>query len=161
MIAGAGRSIGSHAFGDDRSLAVERTAERIDDAAEKCRSDRHAHDIAGAAHGVAGLDRIHVVEQHAADPVALEHLGEAELPSVEPQQFVEPDAGQSGDQRDAVSDLFHPADLLGLRSERQGAELLRERVRARRLRRSQDRLSCARSARILARSARQLLATTR
>ena len=33
-------------------------------------------------------------------------------PPLEPQQFVEPDIGQAGDQRDAVADLLDPADLL-------------------------------------------------
>ncbi len=56
-MAGAGRSIGSNASVDDRSLAVERAAERIDDAAEQRRPDRHAHDIAGAVNDIAGLDR--------------------------------------------------------------------------------------------------------
>ena len=59
----------------------------------------------------------------AADPVAFEHLGEAELPLVEAQQFVEPDVGQPGDERDAVADLLDPADLFRLRPERGGAEL--------------------------------------
>ena len=99
----------------------------------------------------------HIVEQDAADPVALEHLGEAELSLVEAQQLVEPDVGQPGDERDAVADLLDPADLLGLRPERGGAKLcarvLKPGVRSR----CQGRLSCARSARICARSARQLL----
>ena len=134
MIAGAGRSIGSQRFGGDRSLAVERAAERIDDAAEQRRPDRHAHHVAGAAHRVAGLDRVGVVQQDAADPVAFEHLGEAELPLVEAQQFVEPDVRQAGDQRDAVADLLDPADLLGLRPERGGAEPCARARRARRRR---------------------------
>ena len=37
------------------------------------------HDVAGAAHFVARLDRIDVVEQHAADAVALQRLREAVL----------------------------------------------------------------------------------
>ena len=86
MIAGAGRSIGSRVSAAIGPLAVERPAQRVDDAAEQRRPDRHAHDVARAAHRVAGLDRIGVVQQHAADPVALEHLGEAELALVEAQQ---------------------------------------------------------------------------
>ena len=69
MIAGAGRSIGMVVVVDDRSLAVERSSERIDDAAEQFRPHRHAHDIAGAAHAIARLDAVDVVEQHAADAV--------------------------------------------------------------------------------------------
>ena len=102
-----------------------------------------------------------IVQQDAADPVALEHLGEAELSLVEAQKLVEPDGGQSGDERDAVTDLLDPADLLGLRPERGGAKLcarvLEPGVRSE----CQGRLSCVRSARICVRSARQLLLTTR
>ncbi len=134
---------------DDGSLAVERTAERIDDTTEQCRSHRHAHDIARAAHGIAGLDRVYIVKQYAADPVALEHLGEAELSLVETQQLVEPDGGQSGNERDAVPDLLHPADLLRFAVRATWRQALREPARARRPRGCQDRLSCARSARIL------------
>ena len=83
MMAGAGRSIGSQPIRDDGPLPVERAAERIDDAAEQCRPHRHPHDIARAVHGIASLDRIHIVKQDAADPAALEHLGEAELSLVE------------------------------------------------------------------------------
>ena len=107
----------------DGPLAVERTTERIDDAAEQCRPHRHAHHFARAAHRVAGLDRVHIVQQDAADPVAFEHLGETELSLVEAQQLVEPDVGQPGDERNAVADLLDPANLLGLRAERGGAKL--------------------------------------
>ena len=147
--------------GGDGPLPVERATERIDDAAEQCRPHRHAHHIARAAHRIAGLDRVHVVQQDAADPVAFEHLGEAELSLVEAQQLVEPDVGQPGDERDAVADLLDPADLFGLRAERGGAKLCAGVARARRPLGCQGRLSCVRSARILVRSARQLLLTTR
>ena len=161
MIAGAGRSIGSSASAAIGPLAVERATERIDDAAEQRRSHRHAHDIARAAHRVAGLDRVDIVQQDAADPVAFEHLGEAELSLVEAQQLVEPDVGQPGDERDAVADLLDPADLLGLRAERGGAELCARALEPGVRSGCQGRLSCVRSARICVRSARQLLLTTR
>ena len=93
--------------------------------------------------------------------VAFEHLGEAELPLVEAQEFVEPDVGQSGDQRDAVADLLDPADLFGPRAERGGAELGAGAFEPGVRRAGQGRSSWARSARIWARSARQLLLTTR
>ena len=114
MIAGAGRSIGSNVSARDGALAVERAAERVDDAAEQCRPHRHAHHVAGAAHRVAGLDRIDLIEQNTADPVAFEHLGETELPLVETQELVEPDIRHAGDQCDAVADLLDPTDLLSL-----------------------------------------------
>ena len=74
-------------------------------------------------HRVAGLDRVHIVQKDAADPVALEHLGEAELSLVEAQKLIEPNGGQPGDECDAVTDLLDPADLLGLRPERGEAKL--------------------------------------
>ena len=102
----------------DGTFPVERAAERIDDAAEQRRPHRGADDVAEAAHRVAGLHRIGVVEQDAAHPVAFEHLDEAELPLVETQEFVEADVRHPGDERDAVADLLHPADLFSLRPER-------------------------------------------
>ena len=113
-------------------FAVERAAERIDDAAEQRRPHRHAHDIAGAVHRVAGLDRIHIVKQDAADSAALKHLGEAELTLVETQQLVEPNGGKSGYKRNAVPDLFHSADLLTCAARASWRRALRERVRAKR-----------------------------
>src|SRR5450631_80013 len=104
-------------------LAVERAAERIDDAAEERWPDWHAHDIAGAAHSVAGLDRIHIVECDATDPAALKHLGEAELTLVETYQLVELNGGKTGDKCNAVPDFFHPADLFTVRPKRRGADL--------------------------------------
>ena len=109
-------------FARDSPLPIERAAERIDDAAKEPRSHRHAHHVAGAAHRVAGLDRIDGVQQNTAHPVAFEDLGEAELSLVETQQLIEPDIGHSGDERDAVADLLDPADLLGLRPQSGGPE---------------------------------------
>ena len=109
-------------LGGDRSLAVERSAKRVDDASEQRRPDRHPHDVAGAAHRVAGFDRVGVVQQHAADAVALQHLGEAELALVEAHKFVEPHIRQAGDERDAVADLLDAADLFGARAELGGVE---------------------------------------
>ena len=161
MIAGAGRSIGSSVSVAIGPLPSSGRPSGSTTRPSSAGPDRHAHHIAGAAHRVAGLDRIDIVQQDAADPVAFEHLGEAELSLVEAQQLVEPDVGQPGDERDAVADLLDPADLFGPRAERGGAELcaglLEPGVRPS----AQRRLSCVRSARIWARSARQLLLTTR
>ena len=54
--------------GRDRSLAVERPAERIDDAAEQARARPGTRTTSPMpAHRVAGFDRIGVVQQNAAD----------------------------------------------------------------------------------------------
>ena len=84
---GAARSIG------DWSAAVNRPAERIDDAAEQRVADRDAHDVAGSTHRVARFDRLGLVEQDATHAIALERLGEAELSAVETHQLVKPDVG--------------------------------------------------------------------
>jgi hypothetical protein len=108
----------------DRPLAVQRSPERVDDAAEQFRPHRRAHDIARATHAVACLDAVDVVEEDAADAIPLQRLHEAELPLLEFQEFGEARVGQAGDERDAVPDLLHPADFLGLRAERGGVELM-------------------------------------
>ena len=46
---GAMDSTGRVCVGDDRALAVERVAERIDDAADQGVADRHAQQLAGGA----------------------------------------------------------------------------------------------------------------
>ena len=45
---GASRSISRNCFDDDRALAVDRLAERVDDAADQLFADRHRDDPAGA-----------------------------------------------------------------------------------------------------------------
>ena len=114
---GALNSIGRRLGGLDRGAAVERVAERVDDAADQRVADRHRHDLAGAADGVALLDLLPLAEEHRGDVVLLEVQREAgdavvELELLERDAAVEPvDAG------DAVADLDDGADLLdvGLR----------------------------------------------
>ena len=45
-----------------------------------------------------------IIEQHAADGIFVQRMGEAELAGVEPQEFAKPGLGQAGHQRDAVAD---------------------------------------------------------
>jgi hypothetical protein len=69
-------------------------------------------------HSIAGLYRIHIVQQDTADVVAFEHLGEAELSLAETQKLIQPNIWQPGDKSDAIPDLLHPANLFGMRAER-------------------------------------------
>ena len=56
----------------DRAEPVERVPERVDDAAEQARADRHAHDLAGAADRLALLHVLPLAEERGADVVLLE-----------------------------------------------------------------------------------------
>ena len=70
-------------FGCDRLVAIERTAEGIDDAAEQTRPDRHPHDLARPSDPRAGFDGIAFVEQHRADRFGVERERKAEPSSFE------------------------------------------------------------------------------
>ncbi len=109
-------------FARNRSLAIERAAQRVDDPAQQLRPHRHAHHIAGAANALPGLDRIGIVEQHTADPFTVQHLGKAELPASELQQLVEAHTRQAGNQRDPIPHLLNPADLIRMRANPCSAE---------------------------------------
>ena len=93
------------------TLAVERAAERVDQAAEQFLADRDLEQAAGALDGVALDDRLPVAEEHDADVVLLEVQREAgdvvgELEHLQRHAVVEPvDAG------DSVGDREHGSDL--------------------------------------------------
>ena len=95
----------------DVALAVERLAERVDDAAEQRLPHRDLEQVARALDGVALLDLVPVAEQHGADVVGLEVQREAgdvvrQLEHLERHAVVEPvHAG------DAVADRQDRADL--------------------------------------------------
>src|ERR1700722_3189241 len=108
--------------GRDRAHPVEWPAERIDDTTEHRRPHWNAHHVSRAPHHVTGLNRIDIVQQNATDATAFEHLGEAELSFAEVQQLIEPDVGQPGDKRNAVSHLFDPTDLFRLRAKHRAAQ---------------------------------------
>src|SRR5690606_34274702 len=96
----------------DRALAVDRLAQRVDDAAQQALADRHVHDLAQAAHVVALGDGGVRAEDHGADVVALQvqghalHAGLGEL-----DHFTRLDVVQAVDARDAVADRQHLADV--------------------------------------------------
>src|SRR5690606_23650899 len=96
----------------DRALAVDRLAQRVDDAAQQALADRHVHDLAQAADLIALGDGGVGAEDHRADVVALEvqghalHAGLGEL-----DHFTRLDVVQAVDARDAVADRQHLADV--------------------------------------------------
>ena len=95
----------------DRAQAVERIAERVDDAAEKALADRDAHHLAGAADRLALLDVLPLAEERDADVVLLQVERDAddavlELEPLEGDAVLEP-----VDASDAVAELEHGPDL--------------------------------------------------
>src|SRR6185503_18831062 len=97
--------------GLDRPEPVQRVPERVDDAAEKARADRHAHDLARATDRLALLHVVPLPEEGGADVVLLEverDAGHAVL-ELEP---LECDAVlEAVDTGDAVTDLEDAPDL--------------------------------------------------
>src|SRR5207249_3098102 len=97
---------------NDRALAVERVAERVDDAADHRVPHRHAEQLAGRADLVPLLDLEVVAEDDDGDGGLFQverqptDAGLAELAHLAGHH-----AGQAVDARDAVADLEHAADL--------------------------------------------------
>ena len=73
--------------GGDRALAVDRVAERVDDAADERVADGHLDDAAGRADLVAFLDVDVVAEDDGADGLLFEVQGDAHLAVGELQQL--------------------------------------------------------------------------
>jgi len=97
--------------GLDHPPSVERTAERIDDAADHGRSDGDGEELAGAADLVTLADSEVVAEDDGADRALLEveHLPLGTV--LELEAFARHGARQAIDAGDAVADLEHLADL--------------------------------------------------
>ena len=98
--------------GLDRALAVDRQAERVDDAADQRLADRHLGDPVGALDGVAFLDDAVVAEEHGADLVLLEVEHHADDVAGELQELAGHRLLEPVDARDAVADLDDATDLL-------------------------------------------------
>ena len=108
---GAWSSSGAAGVGLDLAEAVDRGAERVDDAAEEVVADGDGEDLAGAADRLALLDPVEVTEDDDADLAGVEVQGEAERAVLELEQLVGHGRGQAGDPGDAVAGLGDGADL--------------------------------------------------
>ena len=95
----------------DRALAVERVAERVDDAAEQPLADGHAHDLAGPPDGLALLDVLPLAEERDADVVLLEVERDADDAVLELEPLERDAVLEAVDAGDAVADLEDGADL--------------------------------------------------
>ena len=107
-------------------LAVDRVAERVDDAAEESLADRHLDDRAGALDGVAFLDVAVGAEDHDADIVALEVQRHAADAAGKFDHLAGLDVVEAVDAGDAVADRQHLADLGDLRLVAEILDLLLE-----------------------------------
>ena len=96
---------------DSIGPAVDRVAERVDDAADQRVADRDAGDAAGAADGLALLDLLPLAEQRGADVVLLEVQRDAGDAVLELEHLQRDGALEAVDAGDAVADLQHRADL--------------------------------------------------
>ena len=98
----------------DRPLAVERLAERVDDAAEQALADRHLQQPAGGADFVAFLQLRVVAEDDRADLGLVEVQRQAGDAAAEVEHLVQHHVAEPLDVGDAVADLADRADgLLG------------------------------------------------
>ena len=96
---------------DDRALAVDRVAERVDDAAEQALADRNVDDGAGALDRGAFADRGVGAEDDDADIVGFEVQGHALHAAVELDHLARLDVVEAVDAGDAVADRQHAADF--------------------------------------------------
>ncbi len=116
MMPGAFTSTRRRSVGVDRALAVDRVAERVDDAAEQALADRNVDDRAGALDGRAFLDLGVRAEDHDADVVGLEVERHALDAVVELDHLAGLDVVEAVDAGDAVADRQHGADFGDLAS---------------------------------------------
>ena len=98
----------------DRALAVDRLAERIDDAAEQRFADGHRRDAAGAAHFVAFFDFVVGPHDHDADVVLFEVQRDALQAVGKLDQLGRAHAAQPVDAREIRADLDDGSDLVFL-----------------------------------------------
>ena len=99
----------------DRALAVDRIAERVDDAAEQALADRNVDDGARALDGRAFRDLGVRAEDDDADIVGFEVEGHALGAVVELDHLAGLDVVEAVDAGDAVADRKHGADFRDLR----------------------------------------------
>ena len=90
--------------GIDWALAVDRLADRIDDAAEEAHADRNGKELAGGAGFVAFLELGVVTEDNATDFVFFKVQRETEDATAEIDHFVIHDAGEAFEFGDTVGD---------------------------------------------------------
>ena len=99
-------------FALDRSLAVHRLAERVDDASQQTLADRHLEQSAGGADFLPFLDAGVIAQNDGADFGLLEIERQAGDAIAEVEHLVEHGVGEALDLGHAVTDFAHAADVL-------------------------------------------------
>src|SRR6201996_1204690 len=109
----AGRlDVDAHALvGLDRTLAVDRIAERVDDAAEQALANRRVHDGAGALDGLTFLDLAVGAENNDTDVVGFEVQRHAAGAVLELDHFTGLDVVEAVDAGNTVADGQHLSDF--------------------------------------------------
>ena len=104
--------MGNEFIGGDRTLVVDRHAERVDDAADQGVADGHAHDAAGALDFVAFLDLGVFAKQDHADLILFEVHGDSGDAVREAEQLAGHDLVEAVDTGDAVTEGDDGADFV-------------------------------------------------
>ena len=104
---------GAPAFGGDLAQAVDRAAQRVDDASQVAVAYRHGQDLSGAADHLALVDAGEVAQDDDADLALVQVHRQSRGAVLEGQQLVGHDAGQAFDVGDAVRGEDDVTDLLG------------------------------------------------
>ena len=107
----------------DRTLAVDRLAERVDDAAHERLADGHRDDALRAFDGVALLDEARLAHEDAADVALLEVQREAVDAVREFEELARHDLLEAVRERDAVADRHDGSDLVDVHALRDAGEL--------------------------------------
>ena len=93
----------------DRTLAVDRFADRVDDTADQLRTDRHLENAARTLHDVAFRDVLVVAQHHRADRIALEVQSKPEAVAGKLQHLPLHHVRKSVNPTDAVAHRDHGA----------------------------------------------------
>ena len=125
MMPGPG-SPGAHLHADQRALAVDGLAQRVDHPAEHAVADGHRQDAAGGPDRLALPDLGGIAQHHAADRLLVEVEGQAQGAALELEQLVDGRVGQPRHGGDAVTDLGDVPDLAGLEVGLEALEALAE-----------------------------------
>ena len=112
---------------DERTLAVDRLAERVHHATEHTVADGHRKNLAGGLDGLAFFDVVGIAENHGADRFFFEVEGQATRAVFELEELVHGAVGQARDARNTVAHFDDATHGAGLERRREAFEVLLDR----------------------------------